>query len=83
MSACLEQNSYKNNQFSKYCASVDKYSQFTPYQFTKWRLIKIFKMWINRNRQRKVLSKLDKRMLKDIGYTYQQVKAESNKPFWK
>ena len=83
MSVCIEQNSYKNNQFSKYCASIDKCSEFTLYQFTKRGLIKKLKMWINRHRQRKVLATLDKRMLKDIGYTYQQAKAESNKPFWK
>ena len=83
MSVCVEQNSYKNNQFSKYCATFDRYSRFTPKKLTKWVLIKKISMWTNRYRQRKVLAKLDERMLNDIGYFYQQAKQESEKPFWK
>ncbi|MDQ8728159.1 DUF1127 domain-containing protein [Bradyrhizobium sp. LHD-71] len=36
-----------------------------------------------RSRQRDVLSKLDDRLLKDIGVTRQQADAEAAKPFWK
>ncbi|WP_374991480.1 DUF1127 domain-containing protein [Bradyrhizobium sp. LHD-71] len=37
----------------------------------------------DRFRQRKALSKLDDRLLNDIGKTRQQADAEAAKPFWK
>jgi uncharacterized protein YjiS (DUF1127 family) len=37
----------------------------------------------DRSRQRVALSKLDDRLLKDIGVTRQQADAEAAKPFWK
>ena len=37
----------------------------------------------DRSRQRDALSKLDDRLLKDIGVTQQQADAEVAKPFWK
>ena len=39
--------------------------------------------WSQRSRQRRQLSKLDQRLLKDIGVAYEDVWAEINKPFWK
>jgi uncharacterized protein YjiS (DUF1127 family) len=36
-----------------------------------------------RSRQREALSKLDDRLLDDIGVTRQQANAEAAKPFWK
>jgi uncharacterized protein YjiS (DUF1127 family) len=37
----------------------------------------------DRSRQRDALSKLDDRLLRDIGVTRQQADAEAAKPFWK
>jgi uncharacterized protein YjiS (DUF1127 family) len=36
-----------------------------------------------RSRQREALSRLDDRLLEDIGVTRQQANAEAAKPFWK
>ena len=36
-----------------------------------------------RSRQREVLSRLDDRLLQDIGVTRQRANAEAAKPFWK
>jgi uncharacterized protein YjiS (DUF1127 family) len=36
-----------------------------------------------RSRQREALSRLDDRLLEDIGVTREQAKAEAAKPFWK
>ena len=36
-----------------------------------------------RSRQREALSRLDDRLLEDIGVTRQQANAEATKPFWK
>lgn len=78
MSVCIKQDAYKNDQFWKYCANFDRNLSLSP-------LHKIFKkiqLWLNRYRQRKVLAKLDERMLEDIGCTLQQAKQEASKPFW-
>ena len=83
MSACIEQHSYKNNQFSKYCENFDRSSQFPTLDSYKLRLTKKINMWMNRSRQRKVLAKLDNRMLDDIGITYSQAKKEFSEPFWR
>jgi uncharacterized protein YjiS (DUF1127 family) len=40
-------------------------------------------LWINRYRQRKLLSSLEDHVLKDIGVTRIDALKESNKPFWK
>ena len=40
-------------------------------------------MWSARAKQRKQLALLDERMLADIGLSYDDVKAEVAKPFWK
>ena len=39
--------------------------------------------WSQRSRQRRQLGKLDQRLMKDIGVSYEDVWAEINKPFWK
>ena len=83
MSACIEQHSYKNNQFSKYCENIDLNSRFLILNVYKLRVRKKIKIWMNRSRQRKALAKLDKRMLDDIGFTSLQAKQEYSKPFWK
>ena len=83
MSICIEQESYKNNQFSKYCSNFDNYSLGTKSKSTKWDLIGLFKLWKSRIRQRKALAKLDQRLLEDIGFNHEQVKQEIAKPFWK
>lgn len=83
MSICIEKESYKNNQFSKYCSDFDKYSLFSPGELTKWNFIQHIKLWKSRSRQRKVLANLDQRLLDDIGLNHQQVQEEIAKPFWK
>ncbi len=40
-------------------------------------------LWINRYRQRKLLSSLEDHLLKDIGVSRVDALQESNKPFWK
>jgi uncharacterized protein YjiS (DUF1127 family) len=39
-------------------------------------------LWINRYRQRKLLSSLEEHALKDIGISRVDALKESNKPFW-
>lgn len=46
-------------------------------------LVKKIKFWMARSRQRKQLARLDERLLRDIGYTREQVQREISKPFWK
>ena len=38
---------------------------------------------LERHRQRRALARLDARMLKDIGLTGPEVRAELDKPFWR
>jgi len=38
--------------------------------------------WRRRRRSRASLSRLDDRMLRDIGVTYAEAEREANKPFW-
>lgn len=40
-------------------------------------------IWSERARQRRHLSQLDERMLKDIGLSYGDIWSEIHKPFWK
>jgi uncharacterized protein YjiS (DUF1127 family) len=40
-------------------------------------------LWLARIRQRQALARLDDRLLRDIGVTRDQAKAESRKPFWR
>jgi len=83
MSICIEQESFKNNQFSKCCSNFDRYSQVTPSKLSKWKVIEFIKLWKSRSRQRKALAKLDQRLLEDIGFNAQQARQEIAKPFWK
>jgi len=82
MSIYIEQESYKNNQFSKYCASFEN-SFIHSNKLTIKKLTQIISLWKRRYQQRKALAKLDQRMLEDIGYSHQQVQQEIAKPFWK
>lgn len=83
MSICIEQESYNNNQYSKYCSNFDEYSLVSPSKLTKWKLIQLLKLWKSRSQQRKALAKLDQRLLEDIGFNHYQAQQESAKPFWK
>ncbi|NKB56883.1 MAG: DUF1127 domain-containing protein [Alphaproteobacteria bacterium] len=47
------------------------------------RFYEIFACWRRRNRQRFDLSKLDDRMLRDIGISWEEADNESSKPFWR
>jgi uncharacterized protein YjiS (DUF1127 family) len=38
--------------------------------------------WIERSRQRRALSDLDDRQLRDIGLSREAAQAEARKPFW-
>jgi uncharacterized protein YjiS (DUF1127 family) len=39
--------------------------------------------WIQRDRDRRALSSLDDRLLRDIGVTRAELEAEARKPFWR
>ena len=39
-------------------------------------------VWQDRSRQRRLLAGMDDRLLRDIGVSRAQAKAEANKPFW-
>lgn len=43
----------------------------------------LYRYWRERSRQRRHLSKLDDRLLRDIGLTRLDVEFESSKPFWR
>jgi uncharacterized protein YjiS (DUF1127 family) len=38
--------------------------------------------WVERGRQRRALSALDDRLLRDIGVTPEEARRESTRPFW-
>ncbi|MGB0721007.1 MAG: DUF1127 domain-containing protein [Gammaproteobacteria bacterium] len=40
-------------------------------------------LWVQRHRQRRRLTRLDERLLADIGVSRQQARAEAAKPFWR
>lgn len=40
-------------------------------------------LWQERARERNHLSRLDRRLLKDVGLSPEQVDHESSKPFWR
>lgn len=76
MSVYIENNHHNN--ISQCLPTCEASSEF----FTG-RIIGTINFWTSRSRQRKQLSRLDARMLMDIGITAEQVKAEIAKPFWK
>lgn len=39
--------------------------------------------WIERDRDRRALGRLDDRLLRDIGITRAELDAEATKPFWR
>ncbi len=47
------------------------------------RVLHVIGTWMDRRRQRLVLSSLDEPMLKDIGLTRIDVQREIEKPFWR
>lgn len=47
------------------------------------RSINVLLLWNERARQRQHLSRLDDRLIKDMGITHADVEAEIRKPFWK
>jgi len=47
------------------------------------RVLSLGSVWVGRARSRRQLGGLDARLLKDIGKTHQESRAESQKPFWK
>lgn len=47
---------------------------------TRWRVV--IARWINRQRQRRALTELDDRMLRDIGVTRDAARREANRWFW-
>jgi uncharacterized protein YjiS (DUF1127 family) len=46
-------------------------------------VFELLAVWRDRRRQRFILSRLDDRMLHDIGLTYADVEGEISKPFWR
>ncbi|MCW3476651.1 DUF1127 domain-containing protein [Limobrevibacterium gyesilva] len=54
-----------------------------PQQPDQPRLLALIRAAWRRRRSRIDLSRLDARMLKDIGLTYADVDQEANKPFWR
>ncbi len=46
------------------------------------KVLNVLKVWTSRARQRRALSKLDDRMLKDIGLSRAEARQEAVKPFW-
>ena len=42
----------------------------------------VLREWRRRRRSRASISRLDARMLKDIGVTYVEAQHEASKPFW-
>lgn len=46
-------------------------------------VLAILSLWMQRYQQRKQLAQLDARLLRDVGLSHEQVRAEINKPFWK
>ena len=47
------------------------------------RALDTLSIWQQRSRQRRQLTRLDDRLLTDIGVSYEDVWVEINKPFWK
>jgi uncharacterized protein YjiS (DUF1127 family) len=45
--------------------------------------VQLMRYWREMTRQRRHLSKLDDRLLRDIGLTRLDVESESSKPFWR
>lgn len=49
-----------------------------------WRhLAGLVRTWIERSRQRDALRELDPHLLRDIGISPEQARAEAGKPFWR
>ncbi len=76
MSVYIEQNHLNN--FSQCLPSCEQ-SIKNPII----KAIKTVEYWKARSHQRKQLALLDSRLLKDLGLTSEDVKAELAKPFWR
>jgi len=73
-------NSYKKL-FTPVWIPASEVNRITPRLFIE-RLISKIVIWNERARSRRQLATLDRRLLKDIGMTEQNVYDEVNKPFW-
>ena len=47
------------------------------------RIGQLLVFWAARSRQRRALSRLDTRLLRDIGVNHYDAKREAEKPFWR
>ncbi|MDX6751821.1 DUF1127 domain-containing protein [Geminicoccaceae bacterium 1502E] len=46
-------------------------------------IVGLIGLWLERSRQRRALSELDDRLLKDVGLSRGDAWAEASKPFWR
>ena len=79
---CIQDNVSENASVSKNIFIDKNTLELTITGFSKWNVFEQMKVWNSRIRQRKHLSTLDERLLADIGYTVEEVRQESSKPFW-
>ena len=59
------------------------FSSKAPLAGTYTALNQIFNNWRRRTRERRELSQLDSRTLRDLGLTESAIRFEANKPFWR
>ena len=59
------------------------FSSKAPLAGTYTAFNQIFNTWRRRVRERRELSHLDHRTLRDLGLTESQIQFEANKPFWR
>lgn len=85
MSVCMKYENFgnTNKQFSEGVFVREREPQTAFTSSSKWNAFAYSKLWRNRIIQRRHLSRLDERMLADIGYTALQAREEFSKPFWK
>ncbi|HYG89731.1 MAG TPA: DUF1127 domain-containing protein [Azospirillum sp.] len=47
------------------------------------RALLLLRQWTERRRQRRALARLDDALLRDVGLTCDEVRRETEKPFWR
>ena len=52
-------------------------------RMTGQRWLRVIGVWIERDRQRRALARLDDRRLDDVGITHSEAVREIAKPFWR